>query len=74
MALGTGPRVEPERRLPELDQWVGCWVAVKDGKVVTAANSSHELVLRVREMGESAHGAVAQFVPEPSDDIVIGVG
>lgn len=74
MALGSGARVQPERRLSELDQWVGCWVAVKDGEVVTAANSSHELVLRVRELGDRARGAVAQFVPEPSDDIVIGVG
>jgi len=74
MGLGAGSRVEPERRLPELDNWVGCWVAVKDGKVVAAAAASHELVLRVTEMGERAHGAVAQFVPEPSDDIVIGVG
>lgn len=74
MGLGSGARVAPERRLPQLDQWVGCWVAVKDGEVVTAAHSSHELVLRVRELGDKAKGAVAQFVPEPSDDIVIGVG
>lgn len=74
MGLGAGSRVEPERRLPELDNWVGCWVAVKDGHVVTAAPTSHELVLRVKSMGKEAEGAVAQFVPVPSDDIVIGVG
>jgi hypothetical protein len=74
MGLAAGARVEPERRLPELDNWVGCWVAVKDGKVVAAAASSHELVRKVKELGERARGAVAQFVPVPSDDIVIGVG
>lgn len=74
MALGAGSRMDPERRLAELDGWVGCWVAVKDGHVVTAAPTSRELVLRVRSMGQAAEGAVAQFVPEPSDDIVIGVG
>lgn len=74
MGLGAGSRVQPERRLPELDSWVGCWVAVKQGKVVAAAATSHELVLRVKEMGQGARGAVAQFVPQPSDDIVIGVG
>jgi hypothetical protein len=74
MALGAGARMEPERRLAELDRWVGCWVAVKDGHVVAAAPTSRELVLRVNSMGPSARGAVAQFVPVPSDDIVIGVG
>lgn len=74
MGLGAGSRVEPERRLSELDDWVGHWVAVKDGHVVAAAETSHELVVRVREKGEAAAGAVAQFVPEPTDDIVIGVG
>ncbi len=74
MGLGAGSRVEPERRLPELDKWVGCWVAVKDGQVVAAASTSRELVRHVKELGERARGAVAQFVPMPSDDIVIGVG
>jgi hypothetical protein len=36
--------MEPERRLPELDRWVGLWVAVKDGKVIAAAPTSLELV------------------------------
>jgi hypothetical protein len=74
MGLGKGSRVEPERRLPELDNWIGCWVAVKAGHVVAASHTSQELVARVKSMGKDAEGAVAQFVPEPSDDIVIGVG
>jgi hypothetical protein len=68
--------VEPERRLPELDNWVGLWVAVKDGKVIAAASTSLELVdalHKLRPVG-SGKGAVAQYVPEPTDRIMIGVG
>lgn len=68
--------MEPERRLPELDQWIGLWVAVKDGKVIAAAPSSLELVEalhKLRPVG-AGKGAVAQYVPEPTDRIMIGVG
>jgi len=68
--------MEPERRLPELDQWAGLWVAVKDGKVVAAASSSVELVHelhKLRPVG-AGKGAVAQYVPKPSDSVMIGVG
>jgi hypothetical protein len=68
--------MEPERRLPELDHWVGLWVAVKDGKVIAAAPTSLELVdalHKLRPVG-AGKGAVAQYVPEPSDGIMIGVG
>jgi hypothetical protein len=66
--------VEPERTLPGLDRWSGMWVAVKDGKVIAAADNSRDLVPKVRELGEAGRGAVAQFVPPHTDDIVIGVG
>lgn len=42
--------------------------------IIQAAPTSHELVRLVREMGAAGKGAVAQFVPERSDAIVIGVG
>jgi len=67
-------RVEPERAPPGLDQWAGMWVAVKDGKVVAAAYNSRDLVPMVRELREAGIGAVAQFVPPHTDEIVIGVG
>lgn len=71
----SGPDpVTPERRLPALDQWMGMWVAVKDGKVIAAAHNSRDLVPKLQEMGEAGRGAVAQYVPYPSDSIVIGVG
>src|ERR1700759_352351 len=68
--------MEPERRLPELDHWIGLWVAVKDGKVIAAAPTSLELVdalHKLRPVG-AGRGAVAQYVPEPTDRIMIGVG
>lgn len=68
--------MEPERRLPELDQFVGLWVAVKDGKVIAAASTSLELVdalAKMRPVG-AGRGAVAQYVPRPTDQIMIGVG
>lgn len=72
--MGKPRRVEPERRLPALDQWVGCWVAVKDGEVVAAAHSSRDLVRQLAEKGPAFNDAIAQYVPQPSDEIVIGVG
>lgn len=73
---GRRAPMEPERRLPELDNWVGLWVAVKDGEVIAAAPTSLELVdalHKLRPLG-AGKGAVAQYVPEPTDDVMIGVG
>lgn len=69
---GRHRRLEPVRQPPELHEFRGKWVAVKDGRVVAAANSSLELVSEVRR--QLLKGAVAQYVPEPSDTITIGVG
>ncbi len=55
-------------------RWAGSWVAVKDGEVIAAAHNSRELVPAVRQLGARGRGAVAQFVPEPSDVVMIGVG
>lgn len=76
-AMGTPrepQRLEPERRPAGIDCWAGMWVAVKDGEVIASANNSRDLVPMVRELGESGQGAVAQFVPYRTDDIVIGLG
>jgi len=72
--MGRTRHVEPERALPGLDKWSGMWVAVKDGKVIAAAYNSRDLVPMVKELGEAGRGAVAQFVPPRTDEIVIGVG
>lgn len=71
---GPGRGVEPARRPAELDEFRGKWVAVKDGKVIAAAATSLELVSEVRRQGPRAQGAVAQYVPEASNTIIIGVG
>jgi hypothetical protein len=72
--MGRPRRQEPERRLPALDGWEGYWVAVKDGEIVAAAHSSRDLVRQLVEKGPTYRDAVAQYVPRPSEEIVIGVG
>ncbi|HVU71441.1 MAG TPA: DUF5678 domain-containing protein [Mycobacteriales bacterium] len=72
--MGAIEKMQPERRLPDLDQWVGCWVAIKDGKVVAAAHNSRDLVPELRKLGDAGRGAVAQYVTPPSETIMIGVG
>jgi hypothetical protein len=57
-----------------LDEFVGKWVAVKDGRVVACANNARELVPMLHELGERGRGAVAQYVPYPSEAVMIGVG
>lgn len=74
MARTNSPHIEPVRRLAELDQYAGLWVAVKDGKVIASAQNSRELVPMIREIGAAGEGAVASFVPHRSEEIVIGVG
>jgi hypothetical protein len=68
--------MEPERRLAELDNWVGLWVAVKDGEVIAAASTSLDLVDAIHKLRPVGigKGAVAQYVPRPTDEIMIGVG
>jgi hypothetical protein len=65
---------QPEPRPAELDEFVGKWVAVKDGRVVTCANNARELVPALHELGDRGRGAVAQYVPYPTSAITIGVG
>lgn len=70
----SGGRVEPERRLSDLDEFEGQWVAVKDGQVVAVAATSRALVYEVHKLGESGKGAVAQYVAPPTAAFMIGVG
>lgn len=66
--------IRPVRLPAGLERWEGLWVAVKDGDVVAAAHNSRDLVVEVRKLGRAGDGAVAQFVPPYSEEIVIGVG
>ena len=67
-------KVEPERQPESLKGWEGYWVALKGDEVVAAARHPRELAAKLHEMGPAGAGAVARFVPRPSDVIVIGVG
>jgi len=77
MGLARHPRVPPEapiRRPQDLDQFVGEWVAIKDGQVIARAASSRQLVYEVRRLGNRGRGAVAQYVAPPGDSHMVGVG
>lgn len=65
-------RLEPVRHLPELDQYAGLWVAVKDGKVRERARTSVELAEIL--FRKNIQGATIQFVPPPSDSEKVGLG
>lgn len=73
-SMARAAKAEPVRQPEALKDWAGYWVALVDDKVIAAAHSPRELVAKLHEMGPSAAQAVARYVPEPSDVIVIGVG
>jgi hypothetical protein len=61
--------------MEELDQWAGHWVAIKDGKVIAASESSRDLVYQLRKLGSRASGAATEYVrPDRDDAYVVGVG
>ena len=64
----------PVRHLSALDGHEGMWVAVKGGEVVASAPTSRELVVRLTGLGSAAKGAVAQYVPKPTESFMVGVG
>lgn len=74
IARGGAEHLEPVRRLPDLDDFVGKWVAVKGGHIIAAADTSRALVYEVHKLGAKGKGAVVQFVPPPSDSLMVGVG
>lgn len=67
-----GPQIHPVRHVDALDEFVGKWVAVLDGRVVEAADSSRELAVRLRE--RRLQSATVEFVPEPTEGIRVGLG
>jgi uncharacterized protein DUF5678 len=62
-------------RAPEgLSDHEGEWVAIKGGEIIASAPTARELALKMREMGERARGASAQFVSPPVEGYRVGVG
>lgn len=66
--------MEPERIPDTLRGFEGSWVAMIGDEVITAAHNPRELVARLHEMGPAGKKAVARFVPNRDETIVIGVG
>jgi len=66
------PPLQPVRHLPELDAYIGLWVAVKDDKVVAKGRTSTELAEEL--FRKNIQGAAMRFVPKPSDREKVGLG
>ena len=67
--------VQPIPRPDALERFEGMWVAVRDGEVVAAAPSSHQLAVQLRAMDhrKRAHVSV-EYVRPTSDSYIVGVG
>jgi hypothetical protein len=74
--MGVGHRPDREVRavphLDALDDYVGEWVAVKEGRVVAHADSSVALARIIRS--SEIHGAVMQYVQPEAHAFIVGVG
>ncbi len=68
-------RVAPAPRPAALDDFVGKWIAVSDGQVVAAAETSRQLALQVHSMDRQLREkVVVEFVRPASDSYIVGVG
>jgi hypothetical protein len=66
--------IPPVPRPIGIEQYAGRWVAVANGVVVAAADTSRGLARELIELGPAAEDAVMQFVRPPVAGYVIGVG
>lgn len=58
-----------------LDTYANLWVAVVDGKVAQAAETSHELATRLHALPDQVRRrAIIQFVRPVADSYIIGIG
>jgi hypothetical protein len=75
---GTKPRkageLEAAPRPPELEKYVGQWVAIKGGRVVASAQTAVGLVDEVKALGDEGIDAVVEYVSPPSSSWMVGVG
>lgn len=74
IARRPSKEIHPVPHLPELDRFVGRWVAVKDRRVIASAGSSSELAGTLLKLGGDGRGAVMQFVRPEADAFIVGVG
>lgn len=66
------PPVEPEPHLAALDEYEGKWVAVKDDRVVEAAETSSDLAHRLHQ--RHIRGAIFRYVPHATGSERVGIG
>jgi hypothetical protein len=68
--------VTPVPRPHALDEFEGHWVAVADGEVVAAGDTSDQLALRLLELQDERkrRNAVVEYVRPGSDAYIVGVG
>lgn len=81
---GYVPRVDPSARSPRiaavprlaaLDQYEGLWVAVLEGEVVMAEQTSHALALKLHDMDHvKRNNVVVEFVRPTGDSYIVGAG
>lgn len=77
MSTGSeSPRRVAALPRPEgLDRFEGMWVAVSNGDVVAAAESSHKLALRLHDMDHrKRRGVVIEYVRPTTDSYIVGAG
>lgn len=68
-------RVVPVPRAAALDRYVGMWVAVIDGEVVAAEETSRALAYRLHQMDHVKRGrAVMEYVRPASAAYIVGAG
>lgn len=66
------PPVEPVPYPTVLEEYAGKWVAVVEGHVVAAADTSRELVYEIKK--RAILGAIVQYVPRASRGVKVGLG
>lgn len=68
-------RVAALPRPEGLDRFDGMWVAVADGDVVAAAESSHKLALQLHDMDHRRRRKVViEYVRPTTDSYIVGAG
>lgn len=68
-------RVAPVPRPEALDAYAGLWVGVVDGEVVAAAETSHQLALKLHDMDHrKREQLVVEYVRPTTDSYIVGVG
>lgn len=63
---------EPLRLAPDLDQYAGMWVAIKDGNVIEVRRTADEVVEALHR--RDITGAFVMRIPREDDKELVGLG